>query len=322
LHNDALVCPVCRQAVNGKESLRGLHSICGTCGTLVLNLPDSVEAYPADYFGMADEKFSGAAARVRRFWHYRRARLLRRLLGPGDFRIYDIGCGDGLFLHACRDLGFAVQGCEPEDVPRRQATERLGCRIDQHAFANPLPDGYDVITAWQVIEHVQAPNDLLIAAQKYLRPDGLLAVSTVNLHSMQSRFFGEKWLHLDPPRHLWVAGRRSVERMIESNGFTICYRRWNPMEFGPVGFVDSFFNLFDVERDRLLRRLKTGFHGWADRMLWFAAAALTPPAILLSVAETVAGRSATFELYARPTSESVSNRNGPSGPAAKYSPEN
>jgi hypothetical protein len=91
------------------------------------------------------------------------------------------------------------------------------------------------------------------------------------------------------------------------------------MEFGPVGYVDSFFNLFDVERDRLLCRLKTGFHGWSDRMLWFAAAALTPPAILLSVAETVAGRSATFELYARLTSESVSKRNGPSDLVVKES---
>lgn len=319
MHNEARACPVCRQAVDGKKSSGGLHITCGTCGTLVLTLPDSVEAYPADYFGIADEKFSGAAARVRRFWHYRRARLLRRLLGPGDFSIYDIGCGDGLFLHACRDLGFAVQGCEPEGVPRRQAAKRLGCQIDQYAFENPLPDGYDVITAWQVIEHIESPNDLFLAARKHLRLDGLLAVSTVNLDSIQSRVFGDRWLHLDPPRHLWVAGRKSVEQMIEANGFTICHRRWNHMEFGPVGYVDSFFNLFDIERDRLLRRLKNGFHGWSDRMLWIAAAAFTPPAILLSAAETLAGRSATFELYARVSSESVPKRNGPTGPTVKDS---
>jgi len=282
---------------------KGEHAgtvVCGGCSTQVLAGCEPESAYPDDYYGSPTAKFSGVAGKARRFWHSRRAKRLRdRFPADASPVLYDLGCGDGEFLAACRDFGFQVRGCEPVARPRHQAAQRLQCEIDETAFAGDSGGHYDVITVWQVVEHVADPTALLKAARDHLSPDGILAMSTVNLDSVQARLFGSHWLHLDPPRHVWVAPRRAVESFVNRCGFDIVSRVWNHLEFGPVGYVDSAINLVDSRRDRLLHCLKNGFHGFGDKCLWLLAAALTPLGIALSAAETAIGRSATFELYAR-----------------------
>ena len=292
-----MICPLCDSDL--LNTRRG-HNNCPKCRTEVLSLSDAASAYPDSYYGSTTAKFSGAAGRARRFWHAGRARRLRqRFAATASPIVYDIGCGDGEFLAACLDNGFDVRGCEPVDRPRRQAEQRLGCTLDVDAFSVNESGRYDVITAWQVIEHMPLPAEFLRAAYDNLVPNGILAVSTVNIDSLQAALFGSYWLHLDPPRHLWVGSRPAVESLVDRCGFDIIDRIWNHLEFGPIGYVDSAINLVDSRRDRLLHCLKNGFHGVTNKALWLVAAALTPVGIMLSAAESAAGRSATFELYAR-----------------------
>jgi SAM-dependent methyltransferase len=185
------------------------------------------------------------------------------------------------------------------DKAREQARRKLGCEIDKELFTSSPENGFDVVTAWQVIEHVEKPGELFEAVHKNLKPGGIFAVSTVNLDSWQARLFGSNWLHLDPPRHLWIGRRKEVENLLEKHGFKIISRRWNHLEFGPVGWIDSFINLFDTRRDRLLKCLKLGFPGVANKITWVMAALLTPPSLVLSALESLINRPATFELYAK-----------------------
>lgn len=295
-------CPVCGCTLAPESSLScgSTHARCPDCAAQVLCAASSHTAYPDDYYGSDTVKFAGFAGQARRFWHTGRARRLAAMVAcTGTPSVYDIGCGDGEFLAACRTRGFEVHGCEPMDRPRKQASQRLGCQIDAEAFAHDPTRRYDIITAWQVVEHVADPAALLELAIGHLAPQGVLAVSTVNNDSVQAKLFGANWLHLDPPRHLWVGSRSAVTSLVERSGATVFAVHSNHLEFGPVGYVDSLVNVFDSRRDRLLDCLKHGFSGAANKSLWFAAAALTPLAIALSAVESALGRSATFELYAR-----------------------
>lgn len=303
-----MLCPLCNEVLPAAERRRWPHHRhCRRCGTEVLATTDP-DAYPEDYFGSTTSKFSGLAGSARRFWHAGRAKRLAVLTSERRApTIYDIGCGDGEFLLACRERGFEVHGCEPVERPRQQAIQRLGCAIDAAAFQGDPSRKYDVITAWQVVEHVASPAGLIEEARDHLAPNGILAISTVNLASFQARAFGPSWLHLDPPRHLWAGSRRAVERLLAGQGFEVFSGAWNHLEFGPIGYVDSFINLFDTRRDRLLNCLKNGFPRISDKCLWLVAATLTPLAIVLSAAETACGAGATFELYARHSPDLASN---------------
>jgi SAM-dependent methyltransferase len=296
-----MFCPVCEHESEGKFLNSGWfsHFLCTSCGTKVLSESRGEPAYPDDYFGNDEEKFRGAAGGIRRHWHEKRAAYLKSVSGRDALSLYDIGCGDGLFLKSASGQGFSIGGLEPMDKAREQAQKKLGCEIDKAPFESMTEGSLDVITAWQVIEHVEKPGELFELVHKNLKPEGIFAVSTVNLDSWQARLFGTNWLHLDPPRHLWVAGRTRVEDLLIRHGFTIVARRWNHLEFGPVGYVDSIVNLVDPRRDRILKGLKTGFSGPADRIAWLAGALLTSPSLVASALEAAAGYPSTFELYAR-----------------------
>jgi SAM-dependent methyltransferase len=216
-----------------------------------------------------------------------------------DCNLYDVGCGDGEFLGACQKRGIRIGGCEPQARGRDQAEKNLNCRIDENLFASTEDQLFDAVTVWHVIEHVDNPGKMIRDIWNNLKPGGLLAVSTVNIDSWQARIFGTNWLHLDPPRHLWIGSRKAVEQLLVKNGFVIEKKRSNFLEFGPIGFVDSVINSIDSKRDRLLKCLKTGFYGSAGKVTWITAAFLTPFGIIFSAIETLFGKSATFEIYAR-----------------------
>lgn len=143
-----------------------------------------------------------------------------------------------------------------------------------------------------------------------LKPGGLLAISVPNADSWQARLFGGQWLHLDPPRHLNLFNPDNLSRLLRTHAFEPVLVVRNPLEFGPIGYVQSTMNALGIRRDAFFEILKTkGETGQAvsvetAALVWLAAM-LTPPAAALSLIEAAAGASATFELYARKPPEAT-----------------
>lgn len=278
---------------------RLLWRSCGRCGTWVLLSGEQIESYPANYYGGTKAKFSGWAQNLRIHFHRKRAYLVRKGLSMINGKVYDVGCGDGLFLKEASHLGLRINGFEPESTPRGQAEMRLGKKLDDQLFASLKTEKASAITCWQVIEHLEDPHSFLRACRQNMVDGGLLALSTVNLGSLQAKCFGGNWLHLDPPRHLWIGNLQKVIELVKDSGFSVEKVRYNSSEFGPVGWVDSLFNLADTKRDRVLACLKQGCREPQDWLVYILSAFLAPAALLLSLIEAVLNKPATFEIYAR-----------------------
>ena len=287
-----------------------LWGSCARCRTWVLIPKDKAEAYPADYYGGPAAKFSGWAQNFRTRYHRDRARLVQKRLNRRNGKIYDVGCGDGLFLNEASRLGLRIAGFEPEPMPRRQAEKRLGKSLDQRLFASLKSGKASAITCWQVIEHLDDPASFLRACRHNLADGGLLTLSTVNIDSLQAKCFGGKWLHLDPPRHLWIGNLHRVIQLVKDSGFEVERIRYNSSEFGPVGWVDSLFNLVDTKRDRLLVSLKQGCREPLDWIVYILSVALAPVALILSLLEAGLNKPATFEIYARLKKDRVRRQGG------------
>lgn len=251
------------------------------------------------YYGGPVAKFSGWAQKMRTRFHRERALLVRKKLNRKNGIIYDVGCGDGLFLEESARLGLKITGFEPESIPRNQTEKRLRQTLDQKLFAALRFEKASAITCWQVIEHLEDPLSFFQACRRHLTEGGLLALSTVNLDSFQAKCFGSHWLHLDPPRHLWISSMKRVIKMLQDSGFRLEEVRYNSLEFGPVGWVDSLVNLVDKKRDRLLGCLKQGCREPRDWLAYILSAALAPAACMLSLVEGALHHPPTFEVYAR-----------------------
>ena len=154
----------------------------------------------ADYIGQ--EAARRASAR-RKLWGLR----LRKSSG----RLLDVGCAAGFFLAEARRY-FEVSGVELSEFSSRHAREKLQLNVITGTLQSAqLPaDHFDVVTLWDVIEHVPDPVAVLADAARVLKPGGLLVLTTGDVHSRQARRKGRDWSLMTPPWHLYFFSRATM----------------------------------------------------------------------------------------------------------------
>jgi SAM-dependent methyltransferase len=74
---------------------------------------------------------------------------------------------------------------------------------------------------WHSLEHLPNPGEAIRHAARLLAPGGTLIIAVPNNDSLQARAFGDRWLHLDLPRHLAHLSTRSLRYGLRQNGFEI-----------------------------------------------------------------------------------------------------
>ena len=96
---------------------------------------------------------------------------------PGG-TLLDVGCGTGHFLDRARRRGFEILGIEPADSAADYAAGIMDVPIIKQNIAdvNYPPGSFDVITAWDVIEHVADPQAMLHRCSEWLKPSGIMAL--------------------------------------------------------------------------------------------------------------------------------------------------
>jgi SAM-dependent methyltransferase len=149
-------------------------------------------------------------------------REVRHLPAKPGGRLLDVGCGSGAFLAQMAALGWRAEGIDPDPAAVAGARE-AGLEVTQGTLADLDPaehaGAFDAITLSHVIEHLHDPAENLRRINLLLRPGGLLWIATPNLQALGLRRFGRDWLNLDPPRHLVLFTRASLERLLRDTGF-------------------------------------------------------------------------------------------------------
>jgi 2-polyprenyl-3-methyl-5-hydroxy-6-metoxy-1,4-benzoquinol methylase len=164
-------------------------------------------------------------------------------------RVLDVGCGTGEFLAylAARDPRIERQGIELDAERAAQARARdPGARIhtgDAAACLAQATGPFDVITLWDVFEHVPAPAALLAALAARLAPGGALYLQTIHEESWLPRL-GRASYRLSGGRlraavrrtheahHLVFFTRRSLERAARDAGLRIRELRFDRLARG------------------------------------------------------------------------------------------
>jgi 2-polyprenyl-3-methyl-5-hydroxy-6-metoxy-1,4-benzoquinol methylase len=205
---------------SGDEPLRDRLVACVKCGLQFVSPRLRGDVILNAYQEGTDEVFvSQAAARENTF---ERALAFIEGLVPHRGALLDIGTAGGSFLHVAARRGWKVAGCEPNRWLCEWGKTTYGLDIQPGTiFDHRYPDhSFDVVTAWDVLEHAPDPMAFLRECRRVLKPGGLMIVNCPDIGSWIARVMGKSWPML-LSTHLYYFTRGTLKEALHSAGFAV-----------------------------------------------------------------------------------------------------
>lgn len=158
--------------------------------------------------------------------------IKKKFPGNKKWELLDIGCAMGVLLEEARKEGMDAWGV---DISRDAVAV---CRKKGLRASVGWPDKtFDVITAFQVIEHESDPVGFLKNVKKHLKKGGLLVVATPDTGGWGRKLMGKYWVGFGHPEHVALFDFRSMEFALKKAGFSrIHIQPDDPRPF-PFSFV-------------------------------------------------------------------------------------
>ncbi|MGB7414051.1 MAG: class I SAM-dependent methyltransferase [Thermosynechococcaceae cyanobacterium] len=138
---------------------------------------------------------------------------------PG--RLLEVGCGAGKYLNRMKQSGWEVEGVDFDPKVAKTVADRYSINIHTGTLESIgyADQSFDAVTMNHVIEHIPDPVALLKECNRILKPGGSLIVVTPNISAWGHQQFGSSWLHLDPPRHLFLFSQETLKSCAQKAGF-------------------------------------------------------------------------------------------------------
>jgi len=153
-------------------------------------------------------------------------RLIEKHAGGPD--LLDIGCAQGFFLFNACKAGYTGKGVEMSQEAVEYARNEFGLDVEAQPFEE-LRFGatrFDVVTLWQVLEHVPYPLMMLREVHRILRPGGLVVVSTPNIGGIPAKILRKKWWDIKR-LHINQFATKTLTHVLRNAGF----RNISPVSF-------------------------------------------------------------------------------------------
>ncbi len=219
---EAINCPICEtNDISPLYMKNGFNIVkCKICGLIYVNprpSPEELkEKYAGDYSQGYIDKKESKRKRAKKI-----VRKICRLKRGGNF--LDIGCSAGFILEAARERGFTTFGCEISPIALKFAREELNLNVKAPFLeeANYPSEYFDVITMYNLLEHIPNPGTFLREVNGILKKNGIVEIWTPNIGHIKSRIKKDRWNNLIPPDHLFYFTIKTIKMLLKKYGLKI-----------------------------------------------------------------------------------------------------
>ncbi|HEX2085643.1 MAG TPA: class I SAM-dependent methyltransferase [Solirubrobacteraceae bacterium] len=234
LCDETRVQPLFRPESRKHEGRWHYHVVrCPSCGFLYRQpgiRPERLgELYAKKYSKFLTGHYS--AKRIRRYKLSMKA--FKPLFKDGEGRrLFDFGCGTGMFLDLAHERGFETYGVDLSKDSIKEARKKPSGRHAHFGTPRDVPEiaagGFDVITLWSVLAHLPCPVEDFTMMRELLAPGGALLVLTVNANSLQLKASRDRWNGFTP-NHLKFYSPTTLPLLLRRAGFgSVVFRPMYP----------------------------------------------------------------------------------------------
>jgi SAM-dependent methyltransferase len=255
-------CPLCaslatKPSCSTKENN---YYRCTDCGLFFLrttgnsNFDNSLQDFEVAYLNYLSP---GASDRRN---HQRLLDWIQKYKQPGQNDFLDIGCGSGKFVRFLISKHFKATGIEPSRVLYDQflASEPYFFQTTSNRFliVNPA-NKYDVLTVFDVLEHVQEPMPFLKELAALMNPGGWIFISTPDTGSLHRKLAGKYW-HYFNKYHFSLFNEVNLGILASKAGLELVSTNYFSRYFS-AGYLSEYFNNFILRKQARSTSTKDGF---------------------------------------------------------------
>jgi SAM-dependent methyltransferase len=206
---------------------------CGYCSLAQTKFTEPMEEFIKRFYSKG---YYTGDPRFGAFFHYEEdracinrntAQSLSRLkkIKPSG-RLLDVGCAMGFFVEQAQKTGYDAYGFDPSAYAVKKARNKLQDRVKEGTIASVFypKESFDIITMFDVFEHLGDPVADIKKLKAYLKPDGVLLIATGNTRSLAAKILGKNWTFYSPPQHLFYFTPDNLVTALGRAGFEP--RRW------------------------------------------------------------------------------------------------
>jgi 2-polyprenyl-3-methyl-5-hydroxy-6-metoxy-1,4-benzoquinol methylase len=137
--------------------------------------------------------------------------------------ILDIGCGLGYILDIASNCGWTAHGIDTSSYAVDFCLSKGHSHVKLGTFGSNDYDveQYNVVSAFDVFEHVTDPKNFLKDISRVLKQSGILVMAVPNVRCLSARLLGKGWSQYILPEHLNYFSKNTLIKILESNGFKI-----------------------------------------------------------------------------------------------------
>ncbi len=229
---------------------------CSYCGLIKLNkIPDDKKT--KEVIKLIEKSFYFEYEKERRSYQNYFIEKLNDIQKYSSQKILlDVGCSTGIFLSEAEKRGYFCEGCDYSrkavDICINKGLRAFYCNADNLDRINKK---YNIISAFQTIEHLRKPLNFIININNHLTKNGIFLLTTPDVDGFVSKISGKKWFGYYNKEHYYYFSKKSLYLALKSNGFKVIINRCEPGRKLSVNYISERLNKYYYKKNESLQLL-------------------------------------------------------------------